>query len=37
MAVNFISFKDSYEIHTMRTKSDNTETMIRNETGETIK
>ena len=36
MAVNFFSSKDSEEIHTMHSKSDNTEILIGNETDEII-
>ena len=36
MSFNFISSKDSYETRTMRTKSDNIETMIGNETDKII-
>ena len=36
MAVNFFSSKDSEEIHTMHTKSDNIEILTRNETDEII-
>ena len=37
MIINFISSKDSDELHTMRTKSNNTEIMMGNETDEIIK
>ena len=37
MIINFISSKDSNEIHTMRTKSNNIEIMMGNETDEIIK
>ena len=36
MVINFISFKDSDEIRTMRTKSNNIEIMMGNETDEII-
>ena len=36
MAINFSSSKDSEKIHTMHSQSDNIETLIGNETGETI-
>ena len=36
MAINFFSSKDSKEIHTMHSKSDNIEILIGNETGEII-
>ena len=36
MIINFISSKDSDEICTMRTKSNNTEIMMGNETDEII-
>ena len=35
--MDFISFKDSNETHTMHTKSDNIEIMISNETDKIIK
>ena len=35
--MDFISFKDSIETHTMHTKSDNIEIMISNETDKIIK
>ena len=37
VVINFISSKDSDEIHTIYTKSDNTEIMLGSETDETIK
>ena len=37
MIINFISSKDSNEIYTMRTKSNNIEIMMGNETDEIIK
>ena len=37
MIINFISSKDSDELHTMLTKSNNTEIMMGNETDEIIK
>ena len=36
MVINFMSSKDSDEIRTMSTKSNNIETMMDNETGEII-
>ena len=36
MSINFISFKDSDEIRSMRRKSDNKEFMTSSETDETI-
>ena len=36
MAINFSSSEDSEKIHTMHSQSDNIETLIGNETGETI-
>ena len=36
MAINFSSSKDSEKNHTMHSQSDNIETLIGNETGETI-
>ena len=37
VVINFISSKDSDEIHTIYTKSDNIEIMLGSETDETIK
>ena len=37
MAINFFSSKDSEEIRTMHSKSENIEILIGNETGEIIK
>ena len=37
VVINFISSKDSDEIHTIYTKSDNIEIMLVSETDETIK
>ena len=37
MIINFISSKDSDELHTMRTKSNNIEIIMGNETDEIIK
>ena len=37
MVINFISSKDSDEIHTMRAKSNNTKIIMGNETDEIIK
>ena len=36
MAINFFSSKDSEEIRTLHSKSDNIKILIGNETGETI-
>ena len=36
MTINFFSSKDSEEIYTMHSKSDNIEILIGNETGEII-